>query len=197
MSLRRRSAVLSAGALVTLMLVTAGCSASSDTAADKSGSSDSSADTAKDEVDNGSAAAGIDLQNLPKPIASLTVHAPYDQDLKATARFDVYSIKRQGKLAILTMSVTPTFSTVKRVSLFGLMGERGFRPTLVDPINLRSYRVVRSNSSPLITDEVGAKAHSGEPMFIWAAFAAPPAGVAKVNLNLYDTVPAILDMPVQ
>ena len=34
-------------------------------------------------------------------------------------------------------------------------------------------------------------------MFLWAAFAAPPTNVEKVNLNIIDTLPTFIDVPIQ
>jgi hypothetical protein len=204
MSPRPTSTAAVATAVAALMLFTAGCSGSPDTV-EKASSPTSSAGSPssdpaaapKDKVDSGAAAAGIDPMNLPKPVGSFTAPLPYDKDRKTTGRFDIYSLKRQGKLAILTMSVTPTFSTVESASLFSLMGNHGLRPTLVDPVNLREYAVLRGGSGPLVTNNVSARSYSGEPIFFWAAFAAPPANVAKINLNLYDTLPPVMDVPVQ
>jgi len=199
---RPMPAAIVSAALATLMLVTAGCSPSPDNAGDKAGSSKSSksADASgkqQDVVDSGAASAGIDPMKPPKPVTSFTAPAPYVKDPEATARFDIYSIKRQGKLAILTLSVTPTFSTVDPAGLFSLMGNHLFSPTLIDPVNLREYKVVSTRSGNLSTSDISTKTPSGKPIFVWAAFAAPPANVGSVTLNLYDTLPGIAGVPVQ
>jgi hypothetical protein len=201
MSLRPVSTTVSATALAALMLFTAGCSGSDP--AEKAGSSKSPAGSSgsspapqqKDAVDSGAAAAGIDSSNPPKAIASVTSSVPYSKDPKATAKFDIYSVRRQGKLAIMTLSVTPKFSSPDPAALFTLMGAQFFSPTMVDPVNLRAYGVVSSGSGNLATSAPNAQAFSGQPMFVWAAFAAPPANVEKVNLTLFDTLPAITDVP--
>lgn len=209
MMTRSMPSALSAAVIGALMLSTAGCSGSAGTieratpSASSAGSSSAGASSQtptagqKDPVDNGAASAGIDPMNPPKPIASLTAPAAYTKDPKAKALIDIFSITRQGRLATLTMAVTPTFDSVDSVSLFTLMGHHTFRPTMVDPINLRKYDVVTSRSSRLSSSETSTRAYSGEAMFIWAVFAAPPANVTKVNLNLFDTVPTIMDVPVQ
>jgi hypothetical protein len=195
------SAVIFSAALATLMLVTTGCSASLNGSGEKDGSSNSSDSAAsgqqKDVGDNGAISAGIDPMKPPKPITSFTAPAPYEKDPAATARFDIYSIRRQGKLAILTLSVTPTFSTVDSPSLYSLMGSHSLAPTLIDPVNLREYKVVSSGSGNLSSNDMSAKTLSGKPMFLWAAFAAPPTNVSRVTLNLYDTLPGITGVPVQ
>lgn len=207
---RSMPSTLSAAVIAALMLATAGCSGSAGTieraAPSASSAGSSSAGTSsptpndgqKDPVDNGAASAGIDPINPPKPIASVTAPLPYRADQEATGRFDIYSIKRQGKLAILTMSVTPTFSTKESPSLYSLLGAAAsFSPELVDPINLRVYTVVRATNGPLSTNPVRSRTSSGRPLFIWAAFAAPPANVTKLNLNVHDSVPPFMDVPVQ
>lgn len=202
MSPRPMPAAIFSAALATLMLVTAGCSASPDSTGGKDSSSKSagSADASgeqQDAVDSGAVSAGIDPMKPPKPVTSFTAPASFNKDPEATTRFDIYSIKRQGKLAILTLSVTPTFSTVDPASLFSLMGNQSFHPTLVDPVNLREYEVVTSGSGSLSTNDISTKTPSGKPIFAWAAFAAPPANVSSVTLNLYDTLPGITSVPVQ
>ena len=204
MSLRPQFTAVSATAVAALVLFTAGCSGSSDTAEKASSPKSSAASPSsgpaaeqKDKVDNGAAAANIDPANPPKAIASLTAPLPYDEDPKTTGRFDVYSLKRQGKLVLLTFSLTPNFSTAKPASLFLLQGGRLFDPTLTDPVNLRAYRVVKADGRALSSGNNQSRSHSGEPMFLWAAFAAPPTNVEKVNLNIFDTLPTFIDVPIQ
>ena len=201
MSPRPMPAAIFSAALATLMLVTTACSGSQDSTGGKDGSSSSSGSAdgsgQKEVLDNGATSAGIDPMKPPKPVTSLTAPATFEKDPGATTRFDIYSIKRQGKLAILTLSVTPTFSTVEPESLFSLMGNNSFRPTLIDPVNLREYKVVSSGSGNLSSNDMSAKTLSGKPMFLWAAFAAPPTNVSRVTLNLYDTLPGITGVPVQ
>ena len=201
MSLRPIPAAIFSAALVTLMLVTTACSGSQDSNGGKDGSSSSSgsadASGQKEVLDNGATSAGIDPMKPPKPVTSLTAPATFEKDPGATTRFDIYSIKRQGKLAILTLSVTPTFSTVEPESLFSLMGNHSFQPTLVDPVNLREYKVVSSGSGSLSTNDISSRTPSGKPIFVWAAFAAPPVNVSRITLNLYDTLPGISGVPVQ
>jgi len=202
MSPRPKPAAIFSAVLVTLLLVTTGCSGSLGGSGKKDSSSNSSDSAAargqqEDVGDNGAISAGIDPMKPPKPITSFTAPAPYEKDPAATARFDIYSIKRQGKLAILTLSVTPTFSTVEAPSLYSLMGSHSLAPTLIDPVNLREYKVVSSGSGNLSSNDMSAKTLSGKPMFLWAAFAAPPTNVSRVTLNLYDTLPGITGVPVQ
>ena len=41
------------------------------------------------------------------------------------------------------------------------------------------------------------KAASGQPMFVYAVFAAPPADVTKINVLFADSIPALTDVPIQ
>lgn len=204
MSLRPQSTAVSASAVAALMLLTAGCSGSSDTTEKTSSSKSSTASPKagpaagqKDKVESGAAAANIDPMNLPKPVVSITTPLPTNSDQNRTGRIDIYSIKRQGKLAILTLSITPKTNGTDPVALFTLMGNRFFSPSLVDPVNLREYEVVRSGDGSLSTGDTSARSYSGQPIFVWAVFAAPPPNVEKVNLNLYSSLPTFMDVPVQ
>lgn len=97
---------------------------------------------------------------------------------------------------ILTLSLTPKFATPGCASLYALLGgPTYFKPTLVDPVNLRVYGVVEGGGKGLSSAHTTATTYSGAPMFLWAAFAAPPTDVE--NLNIFDTLPTIMDVPVQ
>jgi hypothetical protein len=204
MSLRHKTTAVSATTVAVLILLTAGCSGSTDTT-DKVTSSKSSAGSTgsgqaagqMDEVASGAAGANIDPMNLPKPVVSLTTPRPTSSDPDATARIDIYSIKRQGRLAILTLSITPKTNSTDSVAQFTFMGNHFFSPSLVDPVNLREYEVVSSSKGSLSTGNTSARSYSGQPMFVWAVFAAPPPNVQKVNLNLYSFLPTFMDVPVQ
>ena len=104
MSLGSKSTAVPATAVAVLMLFTAGCSGSSDTA-EKTSSPKSSAGSPssgpaagqRDKVDNGAAAANIHPANPPKPVTSFTAPLPYEKDPKTSGRFDIPEGRAQNR----------------------------------------------------------------------------------------------------
>jgi hypothetical protein len=110
---------------------------------------------------------------------------------------DVLALKRKDKLLILTAAVTPKNSLAEPQSLFRVLGNHSWFPKLIDTTNLKQYAVVRSGGSRLATSDLGVEAASGQPMFVYAVFAAPPADVTSINVLFADGIPALTDVPIQ
>jgi hypothetical protein len=104
-------------------------------------------------------------------------------DPKAKLRVDVLSLKRKDKLLVLTLQVTPTHMLIGTQALFTLLRIRFWSPELIDSVNLKQYSVVKASSS-LASSVTSVRATSGQPMYLYAVFAAPPAGGDQAEPDL-------------
>ena len=198
-----RVRLMSAATLAALALTATGCSGASDgrggneasTSAAPAASASASASAGPQE--NGSAAAGVGLEDLANPIATVEAKTGMEEDPEGTVKVDVLGLKRKDKLLILTAAVTPQNSLAEPQSLFGVLGSHAWMPTLVDTVNLKQYSPVRARGTSMRTGDLTVKAASGQPMFVYAVFAAPPTDVTKINVLFADSIPVLMDVPVQ
>ncbi|GMA88273.1 hypothetical protein GCM10025868_35230 [Angustibacter aerolatus] len=100
---------------------------------------------------------------------------------------------------VLTMVLTPTIEPGgqrQTASLFDVFNQHVITPTLVDPVNLKQYRVV-SGYSALQSDPTGVSASSGQPMFAYAVFAAPQDPIDAIDVQVADSLPRFTDVPIR
>jgi len=198
-----RVRVMCAATMAALALTATGCAGASDeqtakeTATAAVSSASGSPSASADPEENGSAAAGVGLEALAHPIATVEAKTAMEKDPEGTVKVDLLSLKRKDKLLILTGAVTPTTSLAEPQSLFRALGSHSWTPLLVDTTNLKQYSVVRARGSRLASGDLMVKAASGQPMFVYAVFAAPPADVTKINVLFADSIPALTDVPIQ
>ena len=146
---------------------------------------------------NGSAEAGVGLEALDHPIATVTAKVGMEKDPAATVKVDLLGLKRKDKIVVLTAAVTPTTSLTEPQKLFRVLGSNSWLPSLIDTVNLKQYSVVRAGGRTLSSNDLVVQAGSGQPMFVYAVFAAPPPEVTKVNVLFSDAIPTFTDVPVQ
>lgn len=167
----RASRVLIIGAIATALALT-GCSGGdsgtgSDTGTSAKGTStaDSGSESAAggDAADNGGKLAGIDLKNPPKAIATLTVPGEPKGDTTDTL-VELVKFEKRGKILMAAYRVTP-HGTKEKTSLFSAVG---WRPHLLDPVNLKLYDAVADVSTGYLQDLV-----MNEPNYVMAGFAIP------------------------
>lgn len=202
--MRRHQSPLIVVALALSLL--AGCS--SDKGADNSSGdkgsagSNSGADStspqgiAQDPAKNGASGIGIDQPDLSKVIFSKQFAVPGKPQRKVTV--GILSLERKDRLAVLKVVITPEFTDLaptETVSHFKALGDSSWRPTLLDLRNLKEYRVLSGSGGPLSFEE--GEAVSGQPIYAWAVFAAPPAGVTRLDLTMVDWMPRITNVPIQ
>ncbi|WP_188191319.1 hypothetical protein [Nonomuraea sp. SYSU D8015] len=111
-------------------------------------------------------------------------------DMYGQARVEITALKRQGKTAMLNWTVTATDG---KVNLHNSMGDGPTDSTvsavsLIDPVNAKRYRVARNNNGPgaacVCSGTLGQFLEKGEASTLYAVFAAPPADVTKVNVEM-------------
>lgn len=169
---------LLASATVACLLILTGCSGdgaetdSGSTSAQSEKSSADGADTAdtagsgdgaEDGAANGAKAAGIDLDNPPKAIASMTVPGTPKGDVKDTL-VELVRFEERGKVLLAVFRLTP-HGTAEDVSANAAVQ---WDPTMVDLTNLKSYDSVSELTHGYLTDLV-----MNEPNYLMAGFAIP------------------------
>jgi hypothetical protein len=120
--------------------------------------------------------------------------------LKGTIVLGVSAVKVRGKLATVDLTITPTLPDAaadKSFSLFELNGGSTVpHMTLVDPVGLKRYSVVKdANEMALEPDVVGVRARSGASASGTYTFAAPAPGVTSIDVYFSD-FPPFRDVPV-
>jgi hypothetical protein len=150
-----------------------------------------------DPQENGSAEAGVGLGALDHPIATVRGKTGMEKDPAATVKVDLLGLERKDKVVVLTAAVTPTTTLSDPQNLFRVLGSNSWMPSLIDTVNLKQYAVVRAGGKILSSNDLVVRAGSGQPMFVYAVFAAPPPDVTKVNVLFSDAIPAFSDVPIQ
>lgn len=177
-------------------------SPSSSTASASSTSSASSSTSASSSVNpsaNGASAAGVAETDVSKAAATTSV-AFKDPYSSGKVKVAVLPLQRRGKLMILTVAFTPTIaagSERSTASVFSVLSQHLFTPSLIDATNLKKYSVVKSGGVTLQTGETNVSAASGQPMYAWAAFAAPQDNVSALDVQISDAIPRFNSIPIQ
>jgi hypothetical protein len=200
-------------AALALSLLTA-CSTARDTdgksANDKADNGKSSSAPASngpaapgDPAANGASGIGIDQPDPSKAIFSKQFALPGNPQRKVTV--GILSLERKDRVAILKVVLTPEFADLPASELIGFqqaIDEGGafiWQPTLLDLKNLKKYNVLhapRTAGEGALLFQNG-KAVSGQPIYGWAVFAAPPAGVTSLDLTITDWMPRLTNVPIR
>ncbi|MEO3876078.1 hypothetical protein ABGB18_45550 [Nonomuraea sp. B12E4] len=117
------------------------------------------------------------------------------------ARVDITALKRQGKTISLNWTVTATEGSV---NLHNGMGSSALdysvsAVSLIDPVNAKRYRVARNgtdaNAECVCSGTQGQFLKSSDATTLYAVFAAPPADVTKINIEM-PMVGVFTDVPI-
>jgi len=110
-----------------------------------------------------------------------------------TVTIAVQDLRVDDKLMNLDVVVTPEDpdeSADHDISLFDVNGENTLDVTLVDPVNLKRYLVVRdSDNTQLAPSDVGLEALNGGAMTGTWVFAAPPPDVQRLDVYFGEYAP--------
>lgn len=109
-------------------------------------------------------------------------------------RVDITSLKRQGKIATLTWTLTNLDEGPGSWYVGTKLGSRTLDwtvsgVTLIDPVNGKRYRVARNGTdeeAKCVCSRVNEHIKSGDALEMYAVYGAPPADVTKVNVELPD-----------
>ena len=113
--------------------------------------------------DNGGKAAGIDLKNPPKAIATLTVPGVPKGAVTDTL-VELVKFEERGEVLMAVYRVT-AHGTREKTSLFSAVN---WTPNLIDPVNLKLYAAVPQLTTGSLGDLVMNK-----PNYVMAGFAIP------------------------
>ncbi len=188
-----RVAMSAAAVLVPLL---AGCTIGGGNPTPTASQSSVAPATAPASVEASSAAqAGVDLTNLPAPIASATMAAKVEGDPNAKLTIDLHSLRRTGKVVTATFSFQVTSTTDQPSSLFRFMSDRSWWPYLVDTQNFKRHDVVVGGGTRAKTDDLSRFA-PGQTLYAYAMFAAPPEDVTAVDVQMIDGAPTATNVPI-
>ncbi|MFB4278773.1 MULTISPECIES: hypothetical protein [unclassified Nonomuraea] len=135
-----------------------------------------------------------------KVIASREVKAG-SGDTYGKAKVEITALKRQGRTVSLNWTVTATDG---KVNMHNGMGSAVLDFTvsgvsLIDPVNAKRYRVARNGTGQdaecVCSGTQGQFLESGEAVTLYAVFAAPPADVTKINVEM-PMIGVLTDVPI-
>lgn len=133
--------------------------------------------------------------SLGDPIAAATIPAALDGDPKATLTVKLYSLTRRGQTLIGNFSFTLNATTdpTETTTLFELLGNNFWSPTLIDTTNLKRHAVLTGGGlySDAATSAVNTPLGAGDTVAAFAAFAAPPADVTSMVVNMTEGAPGV------
>lgn len=166
---------------------------------EQTGDDSTATDAAARVSQESAAAAGIDLTQVPDPIATATVPATVEGDPEATMQVSLLSLVRDGETVIANVSFrvdSEGGSTTPRW-IYHYLGDFSWKPHLIDTTNLTRHDVLGTSPTWAMTESQGSKFSPGQTFYAYAAFAAPPEGTTTVNVHLVDGSPAATEVPIQ
>ncbi|MEV5826987.1 hypothetical protein AB0L25_15535 [Spirillospora sp. NPDC052242] len=107
----------------------------------------------------------------------------------ATLEIGIIELKVSGRLAHLTLVLTPRDAGSEQVSVSQLNGRSAPDVALLDTVNLKRYRVVRAGSRQLQPHYIFDKVRNGQPNVQTYTFAAPPENVRTVDVSFGQWAP--------
>ncbi|WP_143220927.1 hypothetical protein [Actinomadura sp. CNU-125] len=130
-----------------------------------------------------------------KPVAQGTFDSPHVEG--ATVDIAVMGLKAQGRLATLTVRLTPHMPPGERnASLIRLHGAH-VATFLIDPVNLKRYVPVKDSSGRVMQpSDLGTRLTHGHATALVYTFAAPPENVPAVNVQV-GVWPTFRNIPVE
>ncbi|GAA4224597.1 hypothetical protein GCM10022254_04410 [Actinomadura meridiana] len=145
----------------------------------------------------GSATGKAGVDNATDTVANGTFATP----AAAGAKVDVgiLGLKVSGRLATLNFQLTPRLPTGDQGALspYDLNGKHVLGTSLIDPVNLKRYVVVKdSRGRELATDDLFTKLTNNQPGHLNATFAAPPENVKSVDVQI-GSWPTFRNIPVE
>ncbi|MCL2850067.1 MAG: hypothetical protein FWE61_08495 [Micrococcales bacterium] len=128
---------------------------------------------------------GVQVVDLDAPVATGRFEVPGSPDDHVTV--GVLSLEVRGKLMFVNLVFTPDFASVtgsEKITLADMLGHYRFEPWLVDRTHFKSYSTPSTHG--LKSDTRDEKTVNGEPVYVWAAFAAPEDGDASFDVHIQD-----------
>ncbi|MQY03831.1 hypothetical protein [Actinomadura macrotermitis] len=117
----------------------------------------------------------------------------------ATVDIAIMGLKVRAKLATLTVQLTPHVPPggEQNPNPYGLNGGNGLGTSLLDPVNLKRYVVVKdSGSTELQSNDIFTHIANNQPASLTYTFAAPPENVKVLDVQ-YGAWPTFRNVPVE
>jgi len=133
------------------------------------------------------AAPSVDVN---KTVAKATFPSPLADG--ATVDVKIHGLHRTGKLAVLSVSLTPHVPGEHDddISPYDINGNRGLYPYLVDPVNAKRHVVLKdAKGAELGSHDVFTNGRNNTPMYLRYTFAAPPENVSTVDVYIGEWPP--------
>ncbi|MDX3111217.1 hypothetical protein ACIBO5_03220 [Nonomuraea angiospora] len=117
------------------------------------------------------------------------------------ARVDILGLKRQGRTLSLNWAITALDG---KVNVHNGLGTAPLDFTvsavsLIDPVNAKRYRVARNGTGQdarcVCSGTQGQFLEKGQTSTLYAVFAAPPADVTKINIEM-PMIGVLTDVPI-
>ncbi|MEV0198548.1 hypothetical protein [Nonomuraea sp. NPDC050691] len=121
--------------------------------------------------------------------------------MSGKARVDITGLRRQGRTATLTWTVTALDGKVNMHNGMGtaILDMTVSGVSLIDPVNAKRYRVARNgtdaDSQCVCSRTQGQFLENGATGSFYAVFAAPPADVTKINVEM-PMIGVLTDVPI-
>lgn len=112
---------------------------------------------------------------------------------KDKVQASIYSLKVQGEIMELTMTITPHFPDApadKPLSYYTVLNETTEGPKLLDRENLKEYSTVKEPSS------TGLSTLNDTPMLWTGWYSAPQDPIDAIDIKVMDGVPSFRNVPV-
>ncbi|MEV0619489.1 hypothetical protein AB0I81_39645 [Nonomuraea sp. NPDC050404] len=124
-----------------------------------------------------------------------------DGGQSGAARAEITSLKRQGRTISLNWTITATDGKVNMHNGMGggVLDYTVSAVALIDPVNAKRYRVARNGTGQdaecVCSDTQGQFLDKGAASTLYAVFAAPPADVTKINVEM-PMIGVFTDVPI-
>ena len=115
---------------------------------------------------------------------------------------DVQSITVEGQVMVLRFSVTPDFASeddATGISLFDVYtaDAPGAFIQLIDRVHLKEYSVIYDPPNHWMSESTDVESRNGEPMYVFATFAAPEDPIDVVDVTFRDDWPTVVGVPIE
>ncbi|MGH3390410.1 MAG: hypothetical protein ACRDOO_16200 [Actinomadura sp.] len=130
----------------------------------------------------------VSVADPTKVVVKATFDSP--QAPGAKLQVGVVSLKVSGKLADLTLVLTPNVPGLQQTTVYRLLGGQGPDVSLIDTVNLKRHAVVRDSAGRDMQPSYGGQSlTNGQPTLQNYTFAAPAENVQTVDVHFGPFAP--------
>ncbi|PPG27610.1 hypothetical protein [Pseudoclavibacter sp. RFBB5] len=141
---------------------------------------------------------GVVAYDESKVVATQEITLP---DGVGTANLELYPLEVVGETQVMTAFITPKLVNPEgSVNLYDILGGATYwSPKLIDHEHLKEYKSLESETAPgrWTSGLFEASGGDGQPIPLWAVFAAPQDGATSFDVIIHDAYPTFADIPIQ